>query len=210
MIGLLGGTFDPIHFGHLRTALDVMEALDLEQVRFIPAPRPRLRDQPIASTDQRIEMLRLAIQDQSGFVLDACELHREGPSYTIDTLRHCRADVGDKESLVLIMGSDAFAKLTRWHEWENLFNYAHIAVMMRPESDLNESDFPAGWLKSHQISTVSLLGDTPAGKVITVPVTQLAISATDIRRRLGEGQSVRYLLPESVREYLEKHRLYLD
>lgn len=208
MIGLLGGTFDPIHFGHLRTALEVKETLSLDEIRFIPAPRPQLRDQPQASTAHRVEMVRLAIQDQSGFVLDTSELQREGPSYTIDTLRQLRSDIGDKKPLVLIMGSDAFAKLTHWYEWEKLIELAHIAVMMRPDSKLDKFDFPAGWLKSHQTGDVGELVETSAGTVITVPVTQLAISATDIRKRLSEGLSVRYLLPESALDYIEHNGLY--
>lgn len=208
MIGLLGGTFDPIHFGHLRPSLEVMEALDLEVIRFVPAPRPRLRDQPVISPEQRIEMVHLAISDQSGFELDTQELNREGPTYTIDTLRHCRADMGDSESLVLIMGSDAFAKLTHWHEWDKLIQLTHIAVMMRPDAMLNSGDFPSGWLMEHLTEVPGELTATPAGKVIKVPVTQLAISATDIRRRLLQGQSIRYLLPEPVRAYIEQNRLY--
>ena len=141
MIGLLGGTFDPIHFGHLRTSLEVMEALNLEAIRFLPAPRPRLRDQPILSPEQRIEMVRLAISDQPGFELDVRELNREGPTYTVDTLRQIRADIGGSKALVLIMGSDAFAKLTQGYEWEKLIELSHIAVMMRPEGHLNADDF---------------------------------------------------------------------
>ena len=208
MIGLLGGTFDPIHFGHLRTSLEVMEALNLEAIRFLPAPRPRLRDQPILSPEQRIEMVRLAISGQPGFELDVRELNREGPTYTVDTLRQIRADIGGSKALVLIMGSDAFARLTQWYEWEKLIELSHIAVMMRPDAHLNAGDLPSGWLNEHLTEISGDLSQMPAGRVMTVSVTQLAISATDIRQRLRQGKSIRYLLPEPVLAYIEQHGLY--
>lgn len=210
MIGLLGGTFDPIHFGHLRTSLEVMETLQLDQVRFIPAPRPRLREQPVISPEQRIEMVRLAIADQPEFELDLQELNREGPTYTIDTLRQTRTVIGDSVAMVLIMGSDAFAKFTQWHEWEQLSCLAHVAVMMRPNSELRAGDYPPGWLEDRLTDSSTVLSKTSAGKVIPIRVTQLAIAATEIRKRLQQGLSIRYLLPEPVREYIVKNRLYMN
>lgn len=208
MIGLFGGTFDPIHFGHLRPALDVMEFLSLDALRFIPANRPPLRDEPVVTSRQRIEMVKLAISKQPGFVLDTLELDRHGPSYTVDTLRLLREKLGGKIPLVLILGSDAFAKLPQWHAWEKLMELAHIAVMMRPDAALDESDFPDGWLAGRLTDSVSKFNRKPAGRIIAVPVTQLAISATDIRKRITASRSIRYLTPEPVCDYIEEYGLY--
>ena len=208
MIGLFGGTFDPIHFGHLRPALDVMEALSLDVLRFIPAHRPPLRDEPVVTSRQRVDMVKLAILRQPGFVLDTCELEREGPSYTVDTLQLLREKSGKSIPLALLLGSDAFAKLSQWHAWEKLTELAHIAVMMRPDAALDESDFPDGWLAERLTDSVGACRAKPSGKIITVAVTQLAISATDIRARLAAGQSIHYLTPEPVCDYIEEYGLY--
>jgi len=208
MIGLFGGTFDPVHFGHLRPALDVMEALSLDELRFIPAHSPPLRGEPVVTSVQRAEMVKLAIADLPGFVLDSSELEREGPSYTVDTLRFLRKKSGKKIPLVLLLGSDAFAKLTQWQEWEMITTLAHIAVMMRPDAALNDDDFPQGWLSQRLTDSHDLLRATAAGRITTVAVTRLAISATDIRERLAAGQSIRYLTPAAVCDYIEVQDLY--
>lgn len=208
MIGLLGGTFDPIHFGHLRPALDVMEALSLDVLRFIPAPRPPLRGEPVVTPQQRVEMVRLAITPQPGFDLDTRELDREGPSYTVDTLQALREELGEATPLVLLLGSDAFSRLPDWHKWERLPDLAHIAVMMRPDAVLDEGGFPDGWLQARLTDAAGALRERPSGCVITLPVTQLAISATDIRARLATGKSIRYLTPDAVCDYIADHRLY--
>lgn len=208
MIGLLGGTFDPIHFGHLRTALEVQEAMGLDEIRFLPAPRPRLRNQPIISVEQRVEMVRLAIAGHAGFRLDTQELNREGPSRSIDTLKHTRQAIGDSEPLMLIMGSDVFAKLPLWHQWEQLIELAHIVVMMRPDVSLKADDFPNDWLEKYLTESPDESRELPAGRIFTVQVTQLAISATAIRHSLRQGLSARYLIPETVHEYIEENKLY--
>ena len=208
MIGLLGGTFDPIHFGHLRTALEVQETLAMDEVRFLPAPRPRLREEPLVSVEQRVEMVRLAIAGQASFRLDTQELDRAGPSRSIDTLKQTRDEIGTNEPLALIMGSDAFAKLPQWYQWERLLDLAHIVVMKRPDTSLNADDFPPGWLQAHMTESVNEAAEMPAGQVIPVQVTQLAISATAIRDQLQKRLSVRFLIPEPVREYIEANNLY--
>lgn len=208
MIGLFGGTFDPVHFGHLRPALDVMEFLSLDELRFFPAHRPPLRGEPAVTSTQRAEMVKLAISKQPGFVLDTSELDREGPSYTVDTLQLLREKSGKKMPLVLLLGSDAFSKLPLWYEWKKLTELAHIAVMMRPDVALDESDFPDGWLYERLTDTTDKLNIKPAGRIITVPVTQLAISATDIRQRSAAGRSIRYLTPAPVCDYIQEYALY--
>lgn len=132
MIGILGGTFDPIHFGHLRTALDVVEDLNLQQLRFIPCGEPPHRDQPHASPAQRLAMVQLAIASESRFMVDAREIQRGGPSYMVETLESLRQELGEQQSLGLIVGLDAFAALDSWYRWQDLIDLAHLIIMTRP------------------------------------------------------------------------------
>jgi len=204
MIGLFGGTFDPIHFGHLRSALDVMETLSLEELRFIPAHVPPHRDMPLITSEQRSRMVAAAIAGQPGFVLDTCELERSGPSYTVDTLHEFRQRYGMDVSLVLLLGTDAFVGLPCWHRWKELMELTHIAVMSRPGSEAEGMDV----LREHHVKHADTLHQSPAGSILRVPVTQLDISATDIRTRLRRGQSVRYLMPQTLIETISSLELY--
>ena len=207
MIGLYGGTFDPIHIGHLRPALEVCDYLQLESVRFIPAYSPQLKQAPGISAEQRAEIVSLAIEEYDLFDLDRRELQRKGSSYTIDTLIDIRNEVGPVEKLVLLVGSDAFAKLPMWHRWEALLDHCHIAVMKRPGYNLDFNRFPADWWQSRQAKHPSDI-DSPAGNVIVCATTALEISSTCIRNALKKGQSVRYLVPQTVAQYLEDNQLY--
>lgn len=207
MIGLFGGTFDPIHFGHLRPALEVMEALTLEEVRFIPARLPPHRDAPLISAGQRSRMVAVAIEQQPGFVLDTCELERDGPSYMVDTLRGLRKKYSKDTPLVLILGSDAFAGLPGWYHWQDIIRFAHLAVMSRP-GDSELASVAADFLHRHQVDDPEALHQSPAGSILRVPVTQLDISATDIRERLGQGRSVQYLMPQVLIETISSLKLY--
>ena len=209
MIGILGGTFDPIHYGHLRPALEVLDALDLAEVRFIPCRIPAHRATPLITAEQRLALVRLAIVDQVGFVADARELRREGPSYMVDTLASLRADYGDDTPLCLILGSDAFRELPAWHRWRDLGHLAHIVVMQRP-GDL--PPFPPAleeFMTPRRVYAASALRREPAGGILFQPVTQLHISATRIRILLAHGQSPRYLLPEAVLASIRDQALYL-
>ena len=206
MIGLFGGTFDPIHFGHLRPALDVMEALGLQQIRWIPAHRPPHRGAPRLTAAQRAEMVTIAIADQPGFVMDDCELRRHEPSYTVDTLMTMRTRYGAELPLVLLLGSDAFAGLPDWSRWQSILDLAHIVVMQRPGETFDRQKFPAGFFTGMTTKDPADLQKLPAGKLFEISVTQLDISATDIRQRLKRGQSVRYLLPEPLVDYLDIHQ----
>jgi len=208
MIGLFGGTFDPIHFGHLRPALEVMEALSLEELRFIPAHVPPHRDTPLITAEQRSEMVAVAIDEQPGFILDTCELERNGPSYTVDTLHDFRKRYGEDTPLVLLLGTDAFAGLPNWHRWEELLQLAHIVVMQRPDGDSKSAAIPADFLHQHHTDSPTALQHSPAGSILRVPVTQLDISATDIRERLRQGRSVHYLMPQVLIETISSLNLY--
>lgn len=206
VIGVLGGTFDPIHFGHLRPALDVHERLGLRDLRFIPCNVPPHRGAPVAAAEHRLAMVERAIAGVPGFRVDSRELNRPGPSYTVDTLRSLRGEIGPDAPLLLIMGLDAFAGLDTWHRWREIPSLAHVVVAHRPGSSLPEH---AAYLELAPVTeSCPALEDRASGLVVFQSVTQLDISATDIRERLRAGRSPRYLLPDSVRHYITEHDLY--
>jgi len=207
MIGIFGGTFDPVHFGHLRPALEVMEALSLDEVRFIPAGRPNLRDAPQADAGQRLVMLARAVDGQSGFLIDEREIHREGISYMVDTLASLREEIGARP-LCLILGYDAFLKLPHWHQWERIPELAHIVVAHRPGWDGQVPEAPLQRWLAERSCEAEALADRPAGGIVRVAVTQLDISATRIRELCRAGRDIRYLTPDAVREYILDNHLY--
>jgi len=211
-IGILGGTFDPIHFGHLRLAEEMLELARLEQIRFIPTGTPPHRDSPQVSAQQRSVMVRLAIADQPAFVLDEREVRRDRLCYTVDTLSELRAELGATQPLCLLMGGDAFLQLHTWHEWEQLFGLAHIVVGYRPGYTLDERiEVAPEALRKHyreRLCTVESMAQRPCGGVAELAIPKLEISATDIRRRVAEGRTIRYLLPDAVENYIHQHQLY--
>jgi len=207
-IGIMGGTFDPVHFGHLRIALELQQDLNLQQVRMLPCLQPPHRGEPGATAEQRLQMLQLALQDEPALQLDAREYQRQGPSYTIDTLRSLRAELGAEQPLCLIMGSDAFAGLPTWHEWQQLFDLAHIVLAHRPGWRLQLGELGGMDIAQRITENIDALRQRPAGLILPWAVTQLEISATAIRQGVRQGKSPRYLLPEVVREYIETNRLY--
>jgi len=212
-LGLFGGTFDPLHFGHLRLAEEAADALDLAQVRWIPAGQPALRGAPQASAAQRLEMVSLAIAGNPRFELDAAEVNAAQPSYTVATLERLRAAgvCGAQRPLVLLMGADAFASLPDWHRWEALFDLAHIAVAHRPGFPLAPENLPAALARCYRERICphpSALGAAPAGRIATFAMTPLDISATKIRALLSKHGSVRYLLPDALVAYISDHHLY--
>ena len=210
-LGLFGGTFDPIHYGHLRLAETAREALGLERVRLIPAGQPPHRATPGASGLHRLAMARLATADNPAFEIDPAEVEAKQASFTILTLERLRAALGPSRPLVLLLGLDAFLGLPAWHRWKSLFDFAHIAVANRPGYSLDNaamSPLLAAQLAGRQ-ATAAGLGATPAGCIVPFSMTPLAISATDIRSRAASGNSLRYLLPPSVLDYISLHQLYL-
>ncbi|BAZ93393.1 nicotinic acid mononucleotide adenylyltransferase [Thiohalobacter thiocyanaticus] len=206
MIGVYGGTFDPVHYGHLRTALEVQEQLDLEAMLMLPAREPPHRDPPQASPEARRDMLALALQGQDRLVLDGRELERPGPSYMVDTLESLRAEHGDCP-LGLVLGEDAFGGLDGWDRWERLTELAHLLVMARPGGG-RPAGAPARLLTERGVDDAARLKSRPAGLIYQIEVTSLAISATAIRAQQAAGRSSRYLLPDAVLEYLQANRLY--
>jgi nicotinate-nucleotide adenylyltransferase len=212
--GVLGGTFDPIHYGHLRLAEELAETLGIAQVRFIPAGRPPHRGQPRAEARHRLEMVRRAIAGNPRFVLDERELLRAAPSYSVDTLTDLRAELPPGAPLLLFMGADAFLGLTTWHEWRRLFDLAHIAVAHRPGFSVSawEDVLPDPLrriLSTHRAEQAGELLEKPSGLVFLNSVTQLDISASQIRDRALRGKSLRYLLPDAVIDYLNENHLYV-
>jgi len=204
MTGIMGGTFDPIHFGHLRTALEIAAGCGLSQVRFIPGSIPPHRPQPLATAEHRWQMVELAIADEPLFTADRRELDRAGQSYTADTLQSLRDDLGSQAPLAFILGMDAFLAFRSWHRWENIMALAHLVVMHRPGYEPDSSD----WYGEFRSMQAADLQQTPHGKVTFQAVTQLDISATAIRETCKQGRSARYLLPDSVRDYIKVQGLY--
>ena len=204
MIGVFGGTFDPVHYGHLRSALEVKEIFGLEQIRLIPSAQPPHRQTPQASAVNRMDMLKLAIESVDGFVADNREIERTGPSYMVITLAALRREY-PASPLLLFIGGDAFKKLTTWHEWRHLFNYAHIVVLTRPNYPVEPAhEFFITRLTSSKEELVSQL----SGKLFFQAITQLDISATAIRKMVGNRQDPRFLLPDAVIAYIYQHQLY--
>ena len=214
-LGIFGGTFDPVHYGHLRLAEESLEALGLSSVRWIPAGQPGLRGVPSAGAVERLEMVRLAIVDNPLFELDVAEVEAAQPSYTMPTLKRLRQSqvCGAQRPLVLLVGADAFARMSGWHRWLELFNLAHIGVAHRPGYRLEDAALPsalAEQLAKRGGASPADLRASPAGRIATFAMTQLDISATRIRAALSKGESVRYLLPEALLGYIQNHRLYTE
>lgn len=195
-LALFGGTFDPVHLGHLSVAWEAAELLDAE-VRLLPASVPPHRVPPLASAAQRVAILRAALHGQSRLSLDTRELDRDGPSFTIDTLHELRAEQGERP-LVLLLGADAFAGLASWHRWRGLFEAAHIGVLSRPGVSADLPDALEREVAGRRVADAAILRSLPAGKVIELAVTPLEISATRIRELLAAGRDPRYLLPAGL------------
>ncbi len=204
MIGIFGGTFDPVHYGHLRSALEVKDIFGLSEVRLIPCAQPPHREQPAATALMRLHMLELAIENQPGLIIDTRELNRHGASYMVDTLKSLRQEFKD-EPLLLFIGSDAFNHLKTWHQWQHLFDTAHIVVMTRPGFEINNLD---DFFKARLATGITELAHTVAGKLYFQQVTQLDISATAIRNMIAKQQNPGFLLPDAVIAYIRRHKLY--
>ncbi len=208
-IGIFGGTFDPVHNGHLRTALEVAELLALDELRLVPSNVPPHRETPVATGAERLRMLQLAADANPGFVVDDIELVRGGASYTIDTLRTVRASEGLHVRLCLVIGLDAFVHIDTWKEWRQLLDYAHIVVVQRPGAALGLTGEAVQWAQAHLATDPQdALGGAAHGSILRLGLTQLAVSATQIRELFATGRSPRYLLPDAVLDYARENRIY--
>ncbi len=214
-VAILGGTFDPVHYGHLHLAQDIRRALALPQVRLVPAGDPPHRGGPAATAADRIAMLELAVRESPGLLVDPREVERGGKSYTVLTLEELRAE-GAARPTLLCLGADAFHGLPTWHRWHDVFRLAHVVVAVRPGIDF-DGDMPAAlgreWL-SRRVTDPAVLHSTPAGAIYRQAVTPWPISATQIRMQLARGElgraAVVQLLPPAVLAYIDLHRLYLS
>jgi nicotinate-nucleotide adenylyltransferase len=200
-IGVFGGMFDPIHFGHLRTAHELHELLGLESVAFVPAGDPPHRAAPLADAKTRLAMVRAAVGDDPRFFVDDRELRRPGPSYTILTLEALRAERG-LQPIVLIMGMDAFAGIERWHRAGELLSFAHIVIALRPKAPAPREGLAARLLHDHRCDDPARFAASPAGLVHVSENTQLDLSSSAVRAVIAAGRDPRYLMPEAARRII--------
>ncbi|WP_438767613.1 nicotinate-nucleotide adenylyltransferase [Kushneria sp. TE3] len=210
-VAMFGGTFNPVHIAHLRAAVEIRDALALDAVHMVPAHLPPHRSAPGVSSEDRLSMLKLALADTPGLIADDREIHRDGPSWSLDTLASLREQYGDQARLVMVLGRDAFLKLHEWHEPRALFDYAHILVIGRPESDEVQCSALEALIEGRRVDSTDALMAEPCGRVLDYErTTAMAISATAIRQTLARGESVRYLMPPAVEAFIEQHGLYTD
>lgn len=206
-IGILGGTFDPVHIGHLRSALEVAEFMALDELRLIPSARPPHRAAPQVTAADRLAMVELAVAGEPLLRVDDRELKRDKPSYTVDTLESLRAELAADDQLFLLLGWDAFCGLPSWHRWQALLEHCHILVLQRPDADSDAPEALRDLLAARSShDPLSLQG--PGGQISFIWQTPLAVSATQIRSLLASGKSVRYLLPDAVLTYIHAQGLY--
>ncbi|PIE34939.1 MAG: nicotinic acid mononucleotide adenylyltransferase [Gammaproteobacteria bacterium] len=205
MLGYFGGTFDPVHYGHLRPAIELAEAYRLDTLSLLPNHRPAHRGPTGATSADRIRMLELAVADVPRLIVDAREAERDAPSYTVDTLHELHEE-DPLVTLVFFLGIDAFAHFDTWSRWEEILRLANLVVIERPEAE--HSRFSRNLLRRQQARHGKRIERGRRGVIVEQAVTQLEISATDLRHRLAAGLSIRFLLPEAVREYIDEHGLY--
>ncbi len=206
-LGIFGGTFDPIHYGHLRTAFELLQRLSLAEVRFIPVGTPAHRDNTLAPASVRLAMVQAAIAGQLEFTVDEREIRKATPSYTIDTLEELRVEFPSRP-LCLCVGMDAFLGLSGWHRWSELLNFAHLVVAHRPGWQAPTDGLLGTLLASRGTVHAEQLHASPAGRIFIHAVTQLEISSTEVRSLLDAGRDPRYLMPDSVRQILLKSGWY--
>lgn len=206
-IGILGGTFDPIHLGHLRMALELHDELDLAKVHITPCYSPVHRKLPMANAKQRFAMIECAVTNEPALVADAREIKRGGPSYTIDTLQEMQKEYPGT-ALCLLVGIDAFLGFASWHRWQEILDHAHIIIAHRPNYQLPESGVIADLISKHLQNDTQFIHHHLAGGILLRPITALEISATDIRKQIAMGKNPRYLLPDTVYQYIQENHVY--
>lgn len=209
-IGLLGGTFDPVHFAHLRLAVEALDRLPLESIRWIPSGQPGHREAPAARVEDRLAMLRLAIGDEPRFRLDETDARSPLPTFSVETLTRLRAELGGDVPLVLIVGADQLLALDTWRDWRSLFDLAHVAVAQRPRFKVRARSLgdELALEYAQRSSQPAALAAAPHGRIATFNMTPLDISSSAIRDSIAAGRTPRYLLPDAVLDYIGSHRLY--
>lgn len=208
-VGIFGGTFDPIHYGHLRTAFEMLQALDFETVRFVPCGDPPHRGTTFADAGLRFRMVEAAIAGQQGFVSDNRELRRDGPSYSVDTLEELRGEFPGR-SLGLIVGMDAFLGLPKWYRWDEILDFAHIVVAHRPGWRAPDIGPLGDLIAERGTHKIDDLHNTTHGRIHIHAVTQLEIASTEIRELVAAGRDPRFLMPDAVRDVIEETGVYMS
>ena len=206
-MGVLGGSFDPIHYGHLRVALEVLQTLSLSTLKFIPCKQQVFKNHAPCTAVHRVAMLELAIAGVSAFEVETCEIQRETPSYMVETLLTLQ-QAYPQQALCLIVGADVAQGFDGWHQWQSIFSLAHIVVVTRPDYDIKTIPWLQQRLPQQQVFHPDALHQEKAGKILIFPTSPLAISAQAIRRQLANHHSPRFLLPDAVLNYIHQHHLY--
>jgi len=207
-MGILGGTFDPVHNGHLRMALEVQQQLNLSEVRLIPLNIPPHRSQPVATNKHRLNMLTKAVTGIDGLIIDDREINRDETSWTIDTVKTLRDEFPD-QSLCLLMGEDAFVTLDNWRSWQELTDYVHIIVASRTARD--SANYPGAvksFFKQREVTFTDPLEEQLCGCIFCAQIPMLDISSTQIRELIKNGKNADFLLPQPVLEYINDNKLY--
>jgi nicotinate-nucleotide adenylyltransferase len=208
-VGIFGGTFDPIHHGHLRLALELKQQLQLDEMRLMPSHRPPHRAAPGVTSAMRVAMVRLAVAQCPALEIDERELRRTTPSFTVDSLLELRQELGTDVSLILAVGMDAFAQLNTWHRWRELLDYAHLAVVARPGYSLPLTGDVADLVRAKQVDA-EVLDAQAHGGILLSELSLLPISSSAIRAQVKRSESPQFLLPDAVWAYMVEHRLYQD
>ncbi|WP_299180240.1 nicotinate-nucleotide adenylyltransferase [uncultured Neptuniibacter sp.] len=204
----MGGTFDPIHNGHLRTALEIRQWMGVEQVCLIPSKTPVHRAEPGRTSEQRFEMVRLAVAGENELCADDREISSVKASYSLYTLQSLRQEMGADRPICMVMGMDSYQTLTQWYEWERFTDYAHLIVVKRPGYEQPKDQLLTQFTNQHKVECLAEVLSQPAGKVLFHELTPLGISATQIRETIARGESPRYLFPDAVWQYIQDNRLY--
>jgi nicotinate-nucleotide adenylyltransferase len=209
-IVILGGTFDPVHVGHLRSAIEVAEFLGVEQVRLVPANNPAHRSAPACSPEQRLKMLQLATANEPKLLVDSREYLRSGPSYMVETLISLRQEFGETIPVILVLGMDAFLDLSGWYRWLEIPELAHLLLLARPGNSGKEkaSDELQHFLERREVKCKTLLLKDSCGSILVARLSQIDVSASYIRNAIRQNKSIRYLVPDPVFEFIKDHKIY--
>jgi nicotinate-nucleotide adenylyltransferase len=208
-VAIFGGTFDPIHNGHLTIASELAQLLDVNEVRLVPCAYPPHRGEPNVDTEHRRAMLATALSHTNApLIIDDIELRRSAPSYSIDTVKLLRKDIGADVPLFMCIGMDALSELDSWHQWQQILDFCHIAVSSRPGYKHPDAGPLSEWIACHRSDDLSATQRKPSGCIYFCELSMLDISSTNIRVKLGKGDKVDLMLPDSVISYIQKNRLY--
>ncbi len=208
MLGIFGGSFDPPHFGHIKSALELIERFSFGQIRLIPSQLSPLKDNVHASANHRWQMVNLVCSGHEKLLADNRELKRQAPSYTIDTLLELREEFGEQQSMVLIIGIDAFVSFCKWYRYEEILSLCHILLMQRPSYSMPKSGCEAEFYNLNNTQDFKILMNSPHGKIFLSDLEKIDVSSTIIRDMISADKQPKYLLPGNVWNYIRRNKLY--